>query len=95
MTGGVVYLLHHPEEGLTREFLFKRLAHSAKVALLPVNEHDIDEIRNLMEPVLRVLTTTKQNMALSRIESIISKMPDRFLKVLPTSEQADPSISTE
>ncbi len=95
MTGGAIYLLHDPDKGLSREYLARRLAHSAKVTLVSVNENDMEEIHNLLEPVLRVLSTTKQHTALSRIEEIMGHVQERFLKVVPASEQMDPGISTE
>ncbi|MCL5015583.1 MAG: glutamate synthase-related protein [Firmicutes bacterium] len=95
MTGGVIYLLHDPEEGLSHSYLAQRLARSAKVTLLPITANDVRDIHTLLDPAVRALTATKQHEALSRIHSIMSQAQERFLKVVPASEQMDPSISTE
>ncbi|WP_053958720.1 glutamate synthase-related protein [Sulfobacillus thermosulfidooxidans] len=95
MTGGVIYLLHQPEEGLTRTYLESRLARSAKVAIVPINDHDVHDINELLEPALRVLVTTNQHQMVARLRDILAQALTRFLKIVPASEQMDPSISTE
>lgn len=95
MTGGVIYLLHQPTEGLTRDYLESRLASSAKVALSPLNERDVTDIHTLLDPTRRVLLTAQQHHLLARLDAILSEPQVHFLKVVPASEQMDPSISTE
>lgn len=95
MTGGVIYVKHSPEDGLTVDFLRSRLAESAKVSIVPLSAPDITAVRDLLTPALQVLRTTNQEDAADALQRIWDTPDAAFVKIVPSSEQVDPSLSTE
>lgn len=48
MTGGVVYLRHQPEMGLTVEAIQRRIAKGAKVSITPLSERGKQDVVELL-----------------------------------------------
>lgn len=95
MTGGVVYLRHQPEVGLTKEALHKRIAKGAKVSIQPLSNKGIDDLTELLTKYKDVLTDNGQTEEAEIVAMLLADPEEHFLQVIPTKEQADPSVSTE
>lgn len=95
MTGGVVYLRHQPEVGLTKEALQKRIAKGAKVSIQPLSNKGIDDLTELLTKYQTVLTENGQTEEAEVIRMLLTDPEENFLQVIPTKEQADPAVSTE
>ncbi|WP_336883777.1 glutamate synthase-related protein [Priestia koreensis] len=95
MTGGVVYLRHQPEMGLTKEALKRRIAKGAKVDLSPLNAKGLADVKELLTLYSNELTNQGQIDEAKEIEKLAANPSDYFLQVIPSKEQADPSVSTE
>ncbi len=95
MTGGVVYLRHQPELGLTQEALQARIAKGAKVELTSVTEKGLEDLNELLSLYLDRLKEFGQDEEAAIIEGLLSNPTEHFLQVNPVKQQADPSVSTE
>ena len=95
MTGGVVYLRHQPEVGLTKEALQKRIAKGANVSIEPLTNKGIDDLNELLAKYKEVLRTHGQLQEAEVIDMLLAEPEEHFLQVIPTKQQADPSVSTE
>ncbi|WP_078408468.1 glutamate synthase-related protein [Priestia abyssalis] len=95
MTGGVIYLRHQPELGLTKEALQRRIAKGAKVSIMPLNKKGISDIKELLTIYRDALNTQGQIEEAKEIDTLLQQPENYFLQVIPTKEQADPSVSTE
>ncbi|GAA0341493.1 glutamate synthase-related protein [Bacillus carboniphilus] len=95
MTGGVVYLRHNPEIGLTKEALNRRIAKGAKVSIQSLDEKGRKDVQELLQKYLSELTQTEQTDEINLIKGLLDDPENHFLQVIPTKEQADPSVSTE
>jgi len=95
MTGGVVYLRVDPQAGLTIDFLKSRLAKGAKVALVPVDENDEQNLRELLEAYIDELKRTEQYDEMQMVKYELENYRECFGKVVPTRLQMEQAISTE
>ncbi|MFN7252883.1 MAG: glutamate synthase-related protein [Anaerobacillus sp.] len=95
MTGGVVYLRHQPEVGLTKASLQKRIAKGANVSIQPLTNKGIDDLTELLTKYKDVLTENGQTEEAEVITNLLADPEEHFLQVIPTKLQADPSVSTE
>ncbi len=95
MTGGVVYLRHQPEMGLTRDAIERRIAKGAKVAIEHVNEQGKQDITELLNKYAQVLKEQQQTEEAEEVLSLLDDIDGNFLQIIPAKEQADPSVSTE
>lgn len=95
MTGGVVYLRHQPEMGLTNAALQRRIAKGAKVSLSPIDEKGINDINDLLGNYVELLSSTGQTEEAQELKKLLENPEQHFLQVSPVKEQADPSVSTE
>ncbi|RSK26156.1 glutamate synthase [Bacillus sp. HMF5848] len=95
MTGGVVYLRHQPEMGLTRTALDRRIAKGAKVSIVGLTEQGLKDVTELLTKYKQALMTTDQHEEVQEIERLLADPGAHFYQVVPTKEQADPSVSTE
>lgn len=95
MTGGVVYLRHQPEVGLTKEALQRRIAKAAKVRLEPLNEQGMEDLHELLGEYYKELKKSGQFDVAARIKKLSEAFEEHFLQVIPVKQQADPSVSTE
>ncbi|OIJ17257.1 glutamate synthase [Anaerobacillus alkalilacustris] len=95
MTGGIVYLRHQPEVGLTKEALHRRIAKGAHVTIQPLTNRGIDDLTELLTIYKDILTKNGQSEEAEIIGMLLAEPEEHFLQVIPTKEQADPSVSTE
>ena len=95
MTGGVVYLRHQPQAGLTKEALQRRIAKGAKVSIEPLNEKGIEDINELLSQYVALLKEQSQLDEAASLEELLQDPSKHFVQIVPVKEQADPSVSTE
>lgn len=95
MTGGVVYLRHQPEVGLTYEALKRRVAKGAKVSIEPLSEEGIANMNELLGKYVILLKEQGQLKEAVSLETLLQKPSEHFVQIVPTKQQADPSVSTE
>lgn len=95
MTGGVVYLRHQPEMGLTKAAIERRIAKGAKVSVQSLSAIGIEDITELLGKYTAALAEHGQVEEANELKKLLEKPEQHFLQVIPTKEQADPSVSTE
>ncbi|UOY91820.1 glutamate synthase-related protein [Ectobacillus sp. JY-23] len=95
MTGGVIYVRHQPEMGLTKEALTRRIAKGANVTLQPVSNTGVADITELLLHYAHVLRLSNQEDEAQYVTDLLLDISGNFLEVIPTKEQADPAVSTE
>ncbi|MBM7704443.1 glutamate synthase (NADPH/NADH) large chain [Bacillus iocasae] len=95
MTGGVIYLRHQPEMGLTKQALQRRIAKGAKVTIQALTDKGIQDVKELLSFYLEGLKEEGQYEEAEAIEKLRQNPEQHFLQVNPIKEQADPSVSTE
>ncbi|UOE95033.1 glutamate synthase-related protein [Alkalihalobacillus sp. LMS39] len=95
MTGGVVYLRHQPEMGLTEEAIQARIAKGAKVEIESLSDKGIADVTELLTAYQERLTAFGHTEEASVIAGLLENVEDNFLQVIPVKQQADPSVSTE
>jgi glutamate synthase (NADPH) large chain len=95
MTGGVVYLRHQPEMGLTIDVLKKRIAKGAKVSVIPLSTKGHSDIEELLKTYIEILTENGQLEEAHLLQPLLQNLEEHFVQVIPVKEQADPSVSTE
>ncbi|CAM4338146.1 glutamate synthase [Bacillus manliponensis] len=95
MTGGVVYLRHKPELGLTEAALKRRIAKGANVTLQPLSSAGITNVSELLLDYIRVLNEHEQYEEIALLNPLLDDVHAHFYEIIPKKEQADPSISTE
>ncbi|MCM3585699.1 glutamate synthase-related protein [Mesobacillus maritimus] len=95
MTGGVVYLRHQPELGLTEEALQRRIAKGAKVSIDPLNAMGKKDVQELLSRYIELLNAHDQKEEAIELSKLLKQPEQAFLQVVPVKEQADPAVSTE
>ncbi|PEZ08662.1 glutamate synthase [Bacillus sp. AFS018417] len=95
MTGGVVYLRHQPNLGLTEQALERRIAKGANVTLRPLSKTGESDVNELLSDYLRVLKEHEQYEEVALLSPLLIDLDSHFYEVIPAKEQADPSVSTE
>jgi glutamate synthase (NADPH) large chain len=95
MTGGVVYLRHQPEMGLTKAALERRIAKGAKVSIEKLTEKGKADVQELLSKYIDLLVEHEQHEEAESLKPLLEKPEEHFFQVIPTKEQADPSVSTE
>ena len=95
MTGGVIYLRHQPQAGLTKEALQRRIANGAKVSIESLSEQGIQDIQELLGKYVSLLKEQGQIDEATSLQEMLQEPSDHFVQVVPVKEQADPSVSTE
>ncbi|PLT33023.1 glutamate synthase-related protein [Bacillus sp. V5-8f] len=95
MTGGVVYLRHQPEAGLTKESIQRRIAKGAKVSIEPLSATGLKDVGELLGKYVSLLKEQGQKEEALSLEQLLSNPEQHFLQIVPVKEQADPSVSTE
>jgi glutamate synthase (NADPH) large chain len=95
MTGGVVYLRHQPEMGLTIDLLKNRIAKGAKVSVTPLSSKGLADVEDLLNTYISLLVGNGQVEEAAKLKSLLENLNEHFLQVIPVKEQADPSVSTE
>lgn len=95
MTGGVVYLRHQPEMGLTKEAIQRRIAKGAKVSVTALSEKGIADLNELLGKYVQALEDQGQTEEAASLALLLKNPGEHFVQVVPVKEQADPSVSTE
>ncbi|MGI2709254.1 glutamate synthase-related protein [Bacillus cytotoxicus] len=95
MTGGIVYLRHQPEFGLTEHALKRRIAKGANVTLQPLSNHGKLDVTQLLTDYIRVLNEHEQFEEVALLTPLLDDIQKHFYEIIPKKEQADPSVSTE
>ncbi|EEL89701.1 Glutamate synthase, large subunit [Bacillus cereus AH1272] len=95
MTGGVVYLRHEPNLGLTEQALKQRIAKGANVTLQPISKNGLQDVNELLLDYIRVLNEHEQYEEVALLTPLLDNIQLHFYEIIPKKEQADPSISTE
>ena len=95
MTGGVVYQRLQPELGLTEAAIKRRLAKGAKVFLAKVGARGKKDLHELLGFYHQALLDAGQGEQAARILDLLLECEKHFISILPVSQQADPTISTE
>ncbi len=95
MTGGVVYVKLTPDLGFDETALRRRLAKSAKVNILPVDDNDVRNIRELLDAYVGELERSGQWQQALRIRNLMDDADRWFVKIVPINQQADQTVSTE
>jgi glutamate synthase (NADPH/NADH) large chain len=95
MTGGVVYQRLVPEMGLDRAAIDRRMAKGAKITMADLTAQDASAVTALLHLYADRLTTSGQLDIANRVRAMTANPLHDFIKVVPESQQVDPSISTE
>ncbi|SEN87666.1 glutamate synthase (NADPH/NADH) large chain [Mesobacillus persicus] len=95
MTGGVVYLRHQPEMGLTKDAIQRRIAKGAKVNVESLNATGQKDIKELLGKYIDALESNGQVEEAKELSLLLENPEKNFVQVVPVKEQADPSVSTE
>ncbi|GGJ60983.1 glutamate synthase (NADPH/NADH) large chain [Anoxybacillus voinovskiensis] len=95
MTGGVVYLRHQPEMGLTKAALERRIAKGAQVRIERLSERGKADVHELLSTYISLLIEHEQIEEAESLKPLLEKPEEHFFQVIPSKEQADPSVSTE
>lgn len=95
MTGGVVYQHLVPEMGLDRAAIDRRMAKGAKITMADLTEGDACALTSLLMRYAERLAASGQDVAADRVRGMCADPLRDFIKVVPESQQVDPSISTE
>lgn len=95
MTGGVIYVRHQPEMGLTKEAIERRIAKGAKVTITSLSSQGVADIEELLGQYIEMLANQGQKDESAALAKLLEQPKEHFLQILPVKEQADPSVSTE
>lgn len=95
MTGGVVYIRHQPEMGLTKEAIQRRIAKGAKVSVSDLNAAGKQDVQELLTQYIELLQNDGQTTEADQLQTLLQNPEEHFIQILPVKEQADPSVSTE
>ena len=83
MTGGVIYQCLYPEYGFGRESIERRLAKSAKVTIVQVNQEGIGDICELLGSYIAELERGFQHEEAQAVTAIMLDAANRFLMIKP------------
>ncbi len=95
MTGGVVYIRHQPEMGLTKEAIQRRIAKGAKVYLQDLTVKGKQDVQELLGKYIALLEEDGQLDEANTLKALLDNLEENFVQISPVKEQADPSVSTE
>lgn len=95
MTGGVLYLKHDDDLGLSLEFLRSRLAKGAKVSLMPIGRSDQSSVLCLLNSAHAMLIQEGDSNGARTLDPLIEDPERWFVKLVPVAQQTSSEISTE
>ncbi|MBX5437654.1 MAG: glutamate synthase [Alicyclobacillaceae bacterium] len=95
MTGGSVYLRHHPAAGLTEEAIRRRIAKGAKVKLSYLDAQGMQDVVELLQAYQRELRRSGQLEAAKALTPLMEQPAEHFLMIRPGEDITDQSIATE
>lgn len=83
MTGGVIYQRIQPEMNLTVDAIRRRIAAGAVIEPQPMDDHDCDELRELLGRYIQVLENNNQSEATQHLYDMLTHPQRHFVKVAP------------
>ncbi|MCB0872865.1 MAG: glutamate synthase [Actinobacteria bacterium] len=95
MTGGVIFVRQNPEWNLDETAIRRRLSKAAKVSIARLEDVDVAQVVELLEPYRVALFESGQDEEADRVATLIQDPASHFLMLVPVTQQADPNISTE
>ncbi len=96
MTGGSVYLMPQPEFGFDVAAIRRRIAKGAKVVLSKLLPVDTEAVNRLLGEYEGELRHSGQNEEADWVRGIrLSDLRERFIRIIPESQQTEQDISTE
>jgi glutamate synthase (NADPH/NADH) large chain len=95
MTGGVVYIRLRPEMGFDEEAIQRRLAKGANVAIRPVDQHDYNNLHELLCEYRTILIDANQHDNAADVDALLNRWDKEFVKVAPKNQQVDQTVATE
>jgi glutamate synthase (NADPH/NADH) large chain len=96
MTGGSVYLMPQPEFGFDVAAIRRRIAKGAKVVLSRLLPVDAEAVNRLLGEYEGELSHSGQPEEAAWVREIrLSDLRERFVRIIPESQQTEQDISTE
>jgi glutamate synthase (NADPH/NADH) large chain len=95
MTGGVVYCCLHPDKGMNRDALRRRIAQGAGVEIRDMEEDDVAQVEELLFFYQRELIHSHQEEEADWVEKVISGCRGNFVKIIPVKARFRPLRTTE
>ena len=95
MTGGVLYLRIQPHLNFDQAAIQRRLAKGAKVAIQEVNEHDLQNLRELLTVYAEELKQNHQSDEAQKVLGLLIDWRNTFVRVVPLGQQEDQRFATE
>lgn len=83
MTGGVVYLHHEPNLGLTEHALKRRIAKGANVTLQPISKNGLQDVNELLLDYIRVLNEHEQYEEVALLTPLLDDIQLHFYEIIP------------
>ena len=81
MTGGVVYLRHDSNLGLTEQALKRRIAKGANVTLQPISKNGLKDVTELLLDYIRVLNEHEQYEEVALLTALLDDIQNQFLRL--------------
>jgi glutamate synthase (NADPH/NADH) large chain len=95
MTGGVLYLKHDDDAGLSLQFVRSRLAKGAKVSLVPIGRTDHSSVLSMLDSARTMLIQEGDITGALALDPLINAPERWFVKLVPLAQQTSSEISTE
>ncbi len=95
MTGGVVYLKLNVKMGFDRDVIQRRVANGAKILIQETDAADHENLQDLLQKYWHELIESNQLEEANRIQALSVNIPGKFVKVRPSNQQVEQSVSTE
>lgn len=95
MTGGVVYVCLQPELGLDEAALKRRIAKGAKVYLTRIGNRGKKDLTELLGIYHQILLDHGQEAEAAEVMALLLDCERHFVAIVPVTQQADQTISTE
>lgn len=95
MTGGVVYQRIQPEMGLDEAAIKRRIAKGAKVYVARIGAKGKKDLQELLGKYHQILLDAGQSDAAADVMGLMFECERHFVSIIPVTQQADPTISTE
>ena len=95
MTGGVVYIRLQPEMGMDEAAVKRRLAKGAKVHTSRIGAKGKKDLTELLSVYHQTLLEAGQTDEAAEVLNLLFTCEKQFIALIPVTQQADPTISTE
>ncbi|MDX2137148.1 MAG: glutamate synthase-related protein [Chloroflexota bacterium] len=87
MSGGVIYQRVQREMGLDEQALARRIAKGATVDILPLDEHGVDEVRELLGYYIKTLEQNNQVDTAEPLYYLLDRPEEHFVRIAPPSRK--------